>query len=94
MSTTDATRRSATRRVALSSFLGSAIEFYDFLLYGAVASLVLNGLFFTDLDPPAGTIASFGTLAAGYVARPLGGIVFSHFGDRVGRKSMLVLTMR
>ncbi|MFF3503207.1 MFS transporter [Streptomyces sp. NPDC003247] len=93
MSTADVTQRSATRRVALSSFLGSAIEFYDFLLYGAAASLVFNQLFFTDLDPLAGTIASFGTLAAGYVARPLGGIVFGHFGDRVGRKSMLVLTM-
>ncbi|WP_327370907.1 MFS transporter [Streptomyces sp. NBC_01217] len=93
MSTDDAVRHSQARRVALSSFVGSAIEFYDFLLYGAAASLVFNELFFSSLDPMTGTIAAFGTLAAGYVARPLGGIVFGHFGDRVGRKSMLVLTM-
>ncbi|MFD7293093.1 MFS transporter [Streptomyces sp. NPDC059897] len=89
----DAARRAESRRIALSSFVGSAIEFYDFLLYGAAASLVFNELFFTDLNPLAGTVAAFGTLAVGYVARPLGGIVFGHFGDRVGRKSMLVLTM-
>ncbi|MGP3775813.1 MFS transporter [Streptomyces sp. SDT5-1] len=89
----DAERRAESRRIALSSFVGSAIEFYDFLLYGAAASLVFNELFFTDLNPLAGTVAAFGTLAVGYVARPLGGIVFGHFGDRVGRKSMLVLTM-
>ncbi|MFI5660014.1 MFS transporter [Streptomyces sp. NPDC051684] len=89
----DAARRAESRRIALSSFVGSAIEFYDFLLYGAAASLVFNELFFTDLNALAGTVAAFGTLAVGYVARPLGGIVFGHFGDRVGRKSMLVLTM-
>ncbi|MER5629187.1 MFS transporter [Streptomyces nitrosporeus] len=93
MSLNDAARRVESRRIALSSFVGSAIEFYDFLLYGAAASLVFNELFFTDLNPLAGTVAAFGTLAVGYVARPLGGIVFGHFGDRVGRKSMLVLTM-
>ncbi|TWG06401.1 metabolite-proton symporter [Streptomyces brevispora] len=82
-----------TRRVALSSFLGSTVEFYDFLLYGAAASLVFNQLFFTRLTPLAGTLASFATLAVGYLARPLGGIVFGHFGDRLGRKSMLVITM-
>ncbi|MER5181090.1 MFS transporter [Streptomyces sp. NPDC002896] len=82
-----------TRRVAFSSFLGSAVEFYDFLLYGAAASLVFNQLFFTRLTPLAGTLASFATLAIGYLARPLGGIVFGHFGDRLGRKSMLMITM-
>ncbi|MFD7409483.1 MFS transporter [Streptomyces sp. NPDC059866] len=89
----DAARRAESRRIALSSFVGSAIEFYDFLLYGAAASLVFNELFFTDLNALTGTIAAFGTLAVGYVARPLGGVIFGHFGDRVGRKSMLVLTM-
>ncbi|WP_326818129.1 MHS family MFS transporter [Streptomyces sp. NBC_01762] len=93
MPTNDAARRRQFRRVASSSFIGSAIEYYDFLLYGAAASLVFNELFFTGLDPVTGTIASFATLAVGYVARPLGGIVFGHFGDKVGRKSMLVLTM-
>ncbi|MER7950720.1 MFS transporter [Streptomyces sp. NPDC096079] len=81
------------RRVALSSLLGTVIEYYDFLLYGTMAALVFGELFFPASDPAVGTIAAFGTLAAGYVARPLGGAVFGHFGDRLGRKSMLVLTM-
>ncbi|GGU45670.1 MFS transporter [Nocardioides albus] len=81
------------RRVLLSSYLGSTVEFYDFLLYGIAASLVFNQLFFSNLDPLVGTIASFGTLATGYLARPVGGIIFGHFGDRLGRKSMLVVTM-
>ncbi|MEV6806738.1 MFS transporter [Streptomyces sp. NPDC051132] len=81
------------RRVALSGLLGTAVEFYDFLVYGTVAALVFGDLFFPAADPTAGTLAAFGTFAAGYVARPLGGIVFGHFGDRLGRKSMMLLTM-
>ncbi|MFE9397094.1 MFS transporter [Streptomyces flavidovirens] len=81
------------RRVALSGLLGTAVEFYDFLVYGTVAALVFGELFFPQADPAVGTIAAFGTFAAGYVARPLGGIVFGHFGDRLGRKSMMLLTM-
>ncbi|MEU1514561.1 MFS transporter [Streptomyces sp. NPDC005811] len=81
------------RRVALSGLLGTAVEFYDFLVYGTVAALVFGELFFPGADPAVGTIAAFGTFAAGYVARPLGGVLFGHFGDRLGRKSMLLLTM-
>jgi MFS transporter, MHS family, shikimate and dehydroshikimate transport protein len=81
------------RRVLFSSFLGSAVEFYDFLLYGTAAALVFGQLFFANLTPVVATIASFGTLAVGYLVRPLGGVVFGHFGDRIGRKSMLVMTM-
>lgn len=81
------------RAVLLSSFLGSAIEFYDFLLYGLAASLVFGQLYFADLSPALGVIAAFATLAVGYLARPLGGLIFGHFGDRVGRKTMLVLAM-
>ncbi|MEU1957151.1 MFS transporter [Nocardia rhamnosiphila] len=81
------------RRVAASSLLGTAIEYYDFLLYSTMTALVFNKVFFPDSNPALGTIAAFGTLAAGYVARPIGGIVFGHFGDRLGRKKMLVLTM-
>ncbi|MGW0911205.1 MFS transporter [Streptomyces sp. NPDC002784] len=81
------------RRVALSGLLGTAVEFYDFLVYGTVAALVFGELFFPDADPAVGTIAAFGTFAAGYLARPVGGILFGHFGDRVGRKSMMLLTM-
>ncbi|GGL12745.1 MFS transporter [Nocardia jinanensis] len=81
------------RRVLLSSFLGSTIEFYDFLLYASAASLVFGPVFFSNLNPVAATIASYATFATGYLARPLGGILFGHFGDRVGRKRMLVLSM-
>ncbi|MFI8951019.1 MFS transporter [Streptomyces sp. NPDC053750] len=81
------------RKVALSSLLGTVIEYYDFLLYGTMAALVFGPLFFPDSNPTVGTIAAFGTLAAGYVARPVGGAVFGHFGDRLGRKTMLILTM-
>ncbi|GAA3767761.1 MFS transporter [Streptomyces phyllanthi] len=81
------------RRAALSGLLGTAMEFYDFIVYGVVAALAFGPLFFPQADPAVGTIAAFGTFAAGYVARPLGGIVFGHFGDRLGRKSMMLLTM-
>ncbi|WNZ07805.1 MFS transporter [Streptomyces sp. 11x1] len=91
--TEQAERTRQLRRVALSGLLGTAVEFYDFLVYGTVAALVFGELFFPGADPAVGTIAAFGTFAAGYVARPLGGIVFGHFGDRLGRKSMLLLTM-
>jgi MFS family permease len=77
----------------LSSYLGSVIEYYDFLLYATASAVVFNKVFFSNLDPLVGTVASFGTLATGYFARPLGGIVFGHFGDRIGRKKMLVLSM-
>ncbi|MEV0431750.1 MFS transporter [Nocardia sp. NPDC050413] len=83
----------ARRRAALSSLLGTTIEYYDFLLYGTMAAVVFGPLFFPGSNPALSTIASFGTLAAGYVARPLGGVIFGHFGDRVGRKSMLLITM-
>ncbi|WP_430227411.1 MFS transporter [Pseudarthrobacter oxydans] len=81
------------RRVLFSSYLGSVVEFYDFLLYGIAASLVFGQIFFANMTPVVATIASFGTLAVGYLSRPLGGIIFGHFGDKVGRKSMLIITM-
>ena len=85
--------RRQLRRAVLSSYLGSVIEYYDFLLYATASAVVFNQVFFSDLDPLAGTVASFGTLATGYLARPLGGALFGHFGDRLGRKRMLILTM-
>jgi MFS family permease len=81
------------RRAVLSSYLGSVIEYYDFLLYATASAVVFNKVFFSSLDPLVGTVASFGTLATGYLARPLGGALFGHFGDRLGRKRMLILTM-
>lgn len=85
--------RRARRRAMISSYLGTTVEFYDFLLYGTAAALVFPILFFPGTDPLTGTLASFGTLAVGYLARPLGGIIFGHFGDRLGRKRMLVITL-
>ncbi|BEL03663.1 MFS transporter [Actinoplanes sichuanensis] len=84
---------SEVRRVVFSSYLGSTIEFYDFLLYGTAAALVFPAVFFSGLDPLTSVLFSFGTFAAGYLARPVGGILFGHFGDRIGRKRMLVVTM-
>jgi MFS family permease len=80
-------------RVVAASFIGTTIEWYDFFLYGTAAALVFNRLFFPTLDPVVGTMASFGTYAVGFFARPVGGVVFGHFGDRMGRKSMLVTTL-
>lgn len=86
-------KRREARRVILSSYLGSTIEFYDFLLYAAASAVVFPAVFFSGLDPLTGTIAAYGTFAAGYLARPLGGAIFGHFGDKLGRKKMLVLSM-
>src|SRR6188474_1231394 len=85
--------RTQLRRAVLSSYLGSVIEYYDFLLYATASAVVFNKVFFSALDPLVGTIASFGTFATGYLARPLGGVLFGHYGDLLGRKKMLVLTM-
>ncbi|UOE26344.1 MFS transporter [Agromyces soli] len=81
------------RRVIASSFMGSMIEFYDFILYATAASLVFGQVFFAGLGPGFATFASFATFAVGYLARPLGGIIFGHFGDTRGRKRVLVLSM-
>src|SRR4051794_20214500 len=81
------------RRILLSSVVGTAIEWYDFFLYATASALVFNKLFFPSFDPVVGTIASFGTFAVGYLARPLGAVFFGHFGDRIGRKTALVTTL-
>ena len=79
--------------MVLASFIGTAIEWYDFFLYGTAAALVFNKLFFPTIEPAAGTMAAFATYAVGFFARPIGGVIFGHFGDRIGRKSMLVTTL-
>ena len=81
------------RRVLIASVIGSIFEWYDFVVYGIASALVFNKLFFPTSNPLVGTIASFGTYAVGYIARPLGGIVFGHFGDKLGRKAMLSITL-
>ena len=78
---------------AFSSLLGSCIEWYDFYIYGTATALVFNVIFFPSFEPLVGTLLAFSTFSAGAVMRPLGGIVFGHFGDRIGRKSMLVWTL-
>ena len=77
----------------MASLIGTTIEWYDFFLYGTAAALVFNRLFFPTLDPLSGTLASFATYTVGFIARPIGGIIIGHYGDRIGRKSMLVLTL-
>jgi MFS family permease len=81
------------KSVAVASMVGTAIEFYDFFLYGLAASLVLNSQFFPKISPLAGTLASLGTFGAGILARPLGALIFGHLGDRSGRRHVLVLTL-
>jgi MHS family shikimate/dehydroshikimate transporter-like MFS transporter len=81
------------RSVVFASAIGTIIEWYDFLIYGMAAALVFNKLFFPNIDPLLGTMAALGTYAVGFLARPLGGALFGHFGDRVGRKSILMLTL-
>lgn len=79
--------------IVFASTLGTTIEWYDFFLYGVLTPLVLNRLFFPNLSPVVGTIAAYTTFAVGFLSRPIGGIIFGHFGDRIGRKTILVLTM-
>ena len=83
----------SARRVAVASAVGATIEWYDFFLYGTAAGLVFDKLFFNGLAGPAAQFAAFGTFAVGFLARPVGGFFFGHFGDRVGRKKMLLLTL-
>ena len=84
---------SDVRRAALAGYVGTAIETYDFFLYGTAAALVLNRLYFPTLTPLVGTLASLATYSVGFVARPIGGVVIGHYGDRIGRRAMLVLTL-
>ena len=88
---TDGKRRYVT--AGLASMMGTTIEWYDFFLYGTAAALIFNKIFFPAFDPIVGTMAAFATYSVGFFARPLGGIVFGHFGDKVGRKSMLLITL-
>jgi metabolite-proton symporter len=88
-----ATGRSSIVKVVFASLIGTAVEWYDFFLYGSAAALVFGKLFFPESEPVTATLLAFGTYALGFVARPLGGIVFGHYGDRVGRKKMLVVSL-
>ncbi|MFE7129671.1 MFS transporter [Streptomyces sp. NPDC057638] len=87
------TSPSHLRRIVAASLIGTTIEWYDFFLYGSAAALVFNKLFFPDSDPLVGTLLAFLTYAVGFAARPLGALVFGHYGDRLGRKKLLVLSL-
>lgn len=84
---------SSMRRILWSSVIGTAVEWYDFLIYAVATALVFNKLFFPSVDPAIGTIAAFGTYGVGFMARPLGAAIFGHFGDKIGRKAMLAITI-
>jgi metabolite-proton symporter len=83
----------SVRRVIVASLIGTSLEWYDFFIYGTAAALVFNKLFFPSFDPLVGTLLAFATYAVGFVARPVGGVVFGHYGDKVGRKNVLVVTL-
>ena len=84
---------SSVRRVIVASLIGTSLEWYDFFIYGTAAALVFNKLFFPSFEPLVGTLLAFATYAVGFIARPLGGIVFGHYGDKLGRKNVLVVTL-
>jgi len=84
---------SSARRVVVASLIGTSLEWYDFFVYGTAAALVFNKLFFPSFEPLVGTLLAFTTYAVGFAARPLGGIIFGHYGDRLGRKNVLVVTL-
>src|SRR5438874_295700 len=83
----------SARRVVVASLIGTSLEWYDFFVYGTAAALVFNKLFFPSFEPLVGTLLAFTTYAVGFAARPLGGIIFGHYGDRLGRKNVLVVTL-
>jgi metabolite-proton symporter len=85
--------RESVRRVALASMVGTSIEWYDFFIFGTASALVFGRLFFPTFSELAGTLAAFASFAVGFVARPVGGLVFGHIGDRIGRKTTLVVTL-
>lgn len=80
-------------KVVAGSMLGTTVEWYDYFLYGVAAALVFPAVFFPESDDATGTLLSLGTFAVGFVARPVGGLVFGHYGDKIGRKKLLVLSL-
>ncbi|TMR96256.1 MFS transporter [Nonomuraea basaltis] len=93
MASTTVTGRPSTKGLFAASFVGTSIEWYDYYIFGTAAALVFGSLFFPNSSSTAGTLAAFATFAVGFVARPIGAAIIGHFGDRIGRKSMLILTL-
>src|SRR6185437_9732373 len=86
-------RKQSITMIAFASAIGCTIEWYDFFLYGTVTPLVLNKLFFPNFSPVIGTLLAYTTFFVGFIARPVGGVIFGHFGDKIGRKAMLIMTL-
>ncbi|MCU1409206.1 MAG: Shikimate transporter [Microbacteriaceae bacterium] len=86
-------KKAGPLKVALASFIGTTVEYYDFFIYGTAAALVFPAIFFPEATPIMGTLLAFATFGVGFLARPLGGVIFGHFGDRVGRKRMLMISL-
>ncbi|MDH2329149.1 MFS transporter [Cereibacter sp. SYSU M97828] len=89
----DQPQKASPAKVALASFIGTSVEYYDFFIYGTAAALVFPRLFFPDASPLMGTLLAFATFGVGFFARPVGGVVFGHYGDKIGRKKMLVISL-
>src|SRR5689334_684212 len=89
----DRATRTSTARLAAASAAGTTLEWYDFTVYNTLAALAFNRLFFPSFDPVTGTILAFSTYAVGYVSRPVGGVIFGHLGDKLGRRFVLFVTV-
>src|ERR1700720_3484495 len=89
----DSARPESTGKLATASSVANSLEWYDFTVYNTLAALIFNRLFFPSFDPLSGTILAFSTYAVGYISRPIGGIVFGHLGDKLGRRFVLVVTL-
>src|SRR5438067_6946705 len=92
-STSSTSKRTSTSRLAAASAVGTTLEWYDFTVYNTLAALIFNRLFFPSFDPMTGIILAFSTYAVGYISRPLGGVVFGHLGDKLGRRFVLFVTV-
>src|SRR6202045_857970 len=92
-SMSEAEHQSALRRAVIASTVGTTIEWYDFLIYTTVTGLVFNKVYFPASDPWIGTLQAFGVYFVGFIARPIGALIFGHFGDRIGRKATLIVTL-
>ena len=93
MAVTEQVSRQQLTRAVIAATVGTSIEWYDFFLYGSAAALVLNQQFFPNVDPTSGILIAFGTNFVGFAARPVGAAIFGHYGDRIGRKATLVMTL-
>src|SRR5438552_13111936 len=91
--TAEAAQNMLPKRAALVSFVGSMLEYYDFFIYGTAAALIFPKVFFVNVDPSTATLLALLSFGIGYIARPVGAVILGHFGDRIGRKTVLLFTL-